>query len=78
MIFVTQDKWRNLSVASGQGARDKSKTPKAKTNPADAPATPLLTAQTSAPVAPSSQDASTDIVMLDSSRPIPEGNNAAK
>ncbi|KAL0346716.1 UNVERIFIED_CONTAM: Telomere repeat-binding factor 4 [Sesamum calycinum] len=73
-----KDKWRNLSVASGQGARDKSKTPKAKINPADTPATPLLTAQTSTPIASSSQDASTDVVMLDSSKPIPEGNNAAK
>ncbi|KAI3443609.1 hypothetical protein Pfo_000274 [Paulownia fortunei] len=73
-----KDKWRNLSVASGQGPRDKSKTPKAKANPADTPATPLSTAQTSASVTPSSQDASTDVAMLDSSRPLPEGNNAAK
>ncbi|KAL1563338.1 telomere repeat-binding factor 4-like [Salvia divinorum] len=48
-----KDKWRNLSVANGQGTRDKSKMPKTK-------------------------DASTDVVMLDSSRPLPEGNNAAK
>ncbi|KAI3447163.1 hypothetical protein Pfo_003828 [Paulownia fortunei] len=73
-----KDKWRNLSVASGQGPRDKSKTPKTKVNPADAPATPLPIAQTSASVTPSSQDVSTDIVMFDSSRPLPEGNNAAK
>ncbi|PIN22959.1 hypothetical protein CDL12_04311 [Handroanthus impetiginosus] len=73
-----KDKWRNLSVANGQGPRDKSKTPKAKVSPADAPATPVPIAQTSASVAPSSQDASTDVVMLDSSRPLPEGNNAAK
>lgn len=73
-----KDKWRNLSVASGQGPRDKSKTPKAKVNPVDAPATPLPIAHSSASVAPSSQDASTDIVMLDSSRILPEGNNAAK
>ncbi|KAK6120397.1 hypothetical protein DH2020_045877 [Rehmannia glutinosa] len=75
-----KDKWRNLSVASGQGPRDKSKTPKANANPPDTvtPATPLPTAQTSGSVTPSSQDASTDVVMLDSSRPLPEGNNAAK
>ncbi|XP_042060377.1 telomere repeat-binding factor 4-like [Salvia splendens] len=63
-----KDKWRNLSVANGQGPRDKSKTPKTKANPAEAPVTPL----------PSCQDASTDVVMLDSSRPLPDGNNASK
>ncbi|KAG8376174.1 hypothetical protein BUALT_Bualt09G0035800 [Buddleja alternifolia] len=73
-----KDKWRNLSVANGQGPRDKSKTPKAKTNPAEVPATPMPLAQTSASVTPLSQDASTDVVMSDSSRPLPEGNNAAK
>ncbi|KAK4391822.1 Telomere repeat-binding factor 1 [Sesamum angolense] len=29
-----KDKWRNLSVANGQGPRDKARTPKAKANPA--------------------------------------------
>ncbi|KAL6554934.1 hypothetical protein OROGR_006192 [Orobanche gracilis] len=72
-----KDKWRNLSVATGQGPRDKSKIPKAKANPADAPATPLSASQPSASITPS-QEASTDIVMLDSSRSLPEGNNAAK
>ncbi|KAL0337261.1 UNVERIFIED_CONTAM: Telomere repeat-binding factor 4 [Sesamum calycinum] len=73
-----KDKWRNLSVANGQGPRDKARTPKAKANPADAPATPLSITQTSASITPSSQDASSDVVMLDSSKPLPEGNNAAK
>ncbi|KAK6147684.1 hypothetical protein DH2020_018596 [Rehmannia glutinosa] len=75
-----KDKWRNLNVASGQCPKDKSKTPKANGNPPDTvtPATPLPTAQTSGSITPSSQDASTDVVMLDSSRPLPEGNNAAK
>lgn len=73
-----KDKWRNLSVANGQGPRDKSKTTKAKGNPADTPAAPLPTAQTPASVAPSSKDASTDVVMLDSSRPLPEGISASK
>ncbi|KAL2229115.1 UNVERIFIED_CONTAM: Single myb histone 4 [Sesamum indicum] len=73
-----KDKWRNLSVANGQGPRDKARTPKAKANPTDSPATPLPITQTSASVTPSSQDASSDVVMLDSSKPLPEGNNAAK
>ncbi|KAL3830002.1 hypothetical protein ACJIZ3_018804 [Penstemon smallii] len=73
-----KDKWRNLGVASGQGPRDKSKTPKPKANPAETPVTPLPVAQTAASVTPSSQDASVDVVMVDASRPLPEGNNAAK
>ncbi|CAA0835005.1 Telomere repeat-binding factor 5 [Striga hermonthica] len=70
-----KDKWRNLSVASGLVQKDKSKALKAKS---DVPATPLPVVQTSATLTPSSQDASVDMVMLDSSRPAPEGNNAAK
>ncbi|KAL1547788.1 telomere repeat-binding factor 4-like [Salvia divinorum] len=73
-----KDKWRNLSVASGQGQRDKPKATKGKANPAEAPATPLPTAQTSGSVAPSSKSASTDVAMMDSSRPLPEGISAAK
>ncbi|XP_057766474.1 telomere repeat-binding factor 4-like [Salvia miltiorrhiza] len=73
-----KDKWRNLSVASGQGPRDKSKTSKGKSNPADTPSAPLPIAQTSGSVAPSSKGASTDVVMLDSSRPLPEGISASK
>ncbi|KAH6817200.1 hypothetical protein C2S51_000803 [Perilla frutescens var. frutescens] len=73
-----KDKWRNLSVANGQGPRDKSKAAKAKGNPADSPAAPRPIAQTSASVAPSSKDASKDVVMPDSSRPLPEGINASK
>ncbi|XP_057768245.1 telomere repeat-binding factor 4-like isoform X2 [Salvia miltiorrhiza] len=72
-----KDKWRNLSVANGQGPRDKSKTPKTKASPAESPATPLPAAQTSA-IVPYSQDKSADVVMLDSSKPLPEGNSAAK
>ncbi|XP_041996687.1 telomere repeat-binding factor 4-like [Salvia splendens] len=72
-----KDKWRNL-FPSGQGPRDKSKATKAKPNPADAPATPLPTSHTSGSVARSSKDASTDVVMIDSLRPFPEGINAAK
>ncbi|XP_042000767.1 telomere repeat-binding factor 5-like [Salvia splendens] len=68
-----KDKWRNL-FPSGQGPRDKSKATKAKRNPADAPATPLPTSQTSGSVTLSSQD----VVMIDSLRPFPEGINAAK
>lgn len=63
---------------SSQGPRDKSKATKAKPNPADAPATPLPTSQTSGSVARSSKDASTDVVMIDSLRPFPEGINASK
>lgn len=76
--LLMQDKWRNLSVANGQGPRDKSKTPKTKANPVETPTTPLPIAQTSASIPPSSQDVSTDVVMLDSSKPLAEGNNAAK
>ncbi|KAL2480106.1 Telomere repeat-binding factor 5 [Abeliophyllum distichum] len=73
-----KDKWRNLSVANGQGSREKSKTPKAKANPAESPATPLPNVQTPASATPLSQEASMDVIMLDSSRPLPEGNNASK
>ncbi|XP_042052199.1 telomere repeat-binding factor 4-like [Salvia splendens] len=73
-----KDKWRNLSVASGQGLRDKPKATKGKANPAEAPATPLPTAQTSGSAAPSSKGASSDVVMMDSSKPLPEGIGAAK
>lgn len=69
-----QDKWRNLGVANGQGPRDKIKAPKTKADPAEATATPLPIAQTSASIVPSSQDVSTDVVMFDSSRPLTEGN----
>lgn len=72
-----KDKWRNLSVANGQGLRDKSKTPKAKANP-DTPATPVPIALTSASVTPSSQDAPLDVPMVDSAKPLSEGNSAAK
>ncbi|XP_042047367.1 telomere repeat-binding factor 4-like [Salvia splendens] len=73
-----KDKWRNLSVASGQGLRDKPKATKGKANPAEAPATPLPTAQTSGSAAPSSKGASTDVATMDSSKPLPEGIGAAK
>ncbi|KAG6431680.1 hypothetical protein SASPL_109762 [Salvia splendens] len=72
-----KDKWRNLSVASGQGLRDKPKATKGKANPAEAPATPLPTAQTSGSAAPSSKGASTDVATMDSSKPLPEGIGAA-
>ncbi|KAL8498081.1 hypothetical protein ACS0TY_021419 [Phlomoides rotata] len=74
-----KDKWRNLSVASGQTPRDKSKAPKPKGN-SDTPATPLPIAYTSSstPIIPSTQDVSTDVIMVDASKPLPEGNNAAK
>ncbi|GFQ05278.1 single myb histone 4 [Phtheirospermum japonicum] len=73
-----KDKWRNLSVASGQLPRDKLKAPKPKAGQADAPATPLPIAQSSASVTASSQDASMDIVAVDSSKPVPEANNTSK
>ncbi|KZV52019.1 telomere repeat-binding factor 4 [Dorcoceras hygrometricum] len=72
-----KDKWRNLSVANGQGLRDKSKTPKVKANP-DTLVTPLPIAQTSASVTPASQDAQQDVPMVDSARLLAEGNTAAK
>lgn len=78
MDLLVQDKWRNLGVANGQGPRDKLKPPKTKGDPAEAPATPLPIAQTSTSIVPSSQDASTDVVMSDSSRPPSDGNNASK
>ncbi|XP_047946293.1 telomere repeat-binding factor 4-like [Salvia hispanica] len=73
-----KDKWRNLSVASGQGLRDKPKAAKGKANPAEAPAAPLPAAQTSGSAAPSCKGASTDVAMMDSSKPLPEGIGAAK
>ncbi|KAL3625317.1 hypothetical protein CASFOL_030771 [Castilleja foliolosa] len=89
-----KDKWRNLAVASGQLPKDKLKAPKATAGQADVPATPLLTAQASASVTASSQDASliaqssasvtgsqhasVDIVAVVSSKPVPDANNTSK
>lgn len=74
-----KDKWRNLSVANGQGSRDKTKMPKVKANPVDVPATPLPVEWVSTPIASSSQPTtSIDVVMSDSAKNPPEGNNAAK
>ncbi|EPS73104.1 hypothetical protein M569_01652, partial [Genlisea aurea] len=71
-----KDKWRNLSVASGQGPRDKSKTPKAKTGTGELLAIQYPASQT---CAPSSLDPSADVVVIDDSlRPFPEGSNASK
>ncbi|KAL3825314.1 hypothetical protein ACJIZ3_021343 [Penstemon smallii] len=73
-----KDKWRNLSVANGQAPRDKSKTPKGKANPAETSATPVPIAPSSSSVTPLPQEASTDVVVIDSSRSLPDGNIAAK
>ncbi|XP_016580280.1 telomere repeat-binding factor 4 isoform X2 [Capsicum annuum] len=73
-----KDKWRNLNVsANGQGPRDKSRTPKVKTN-LDAAAAPLpiMQAPVSSTLVP--QDASADTVMEDSSKCALDGKNASK
>ncbi|KAH7572109.1 hypothetical protein JRO89_XS04G0202700 [Xanthoceras sorbifolium] len=53
--------------ATGQGPRDKSRTPKIKAS-SDAPAAQLSTPQTSAPPAPVALDVSTDPIVDDSAR----------
>ncbi|CAI9766600.1 unnamed protein product [Fraxinus pennsylvanica] len=73
-----KDKWRNLSVANGLGSRDKSKTTKGKASPVDTPTILLPNAHTPISITPMSQNASTDVVMEDSSRLFPEGNNASR
>ncbi|KAK1551318.1 hypothetical protein Q3G72_033832 [Acer saccharum] len=63
-----KDKWRNMSVSvTGQGPRDKSRTPKTKAS-SDAPAAQLSTPQTSALPAPVAHDASTDSIVDDSAK----------
>lgn len=58
-----KDKWRNMSVSStGQGPREKSRTPKAKVNP-DALTAPSSSTVPSAPAAPTARDASADLVV---------------
>ncbi|KAE9448788.1 hypothetical protein C3L33_19298, partial [Rhododendron williamsianum] len=72
-----KDKWRNMSVsATGQGPREKSRSSKAKANP-DAPATPLLNAQTSVATTPVANDASADVIMEDS-KCLLDGKTASK
>ncbi|KAI3524754.1 hypothetical protein L1887_03418 [Cichorium endivia] len=76
-----KDKWRNMSVsANGQGPREKSRTPKPKTN-TDSPATPLAigwtTPGSSAPVV-ADPAASTDVQMEDSSKCLLDGKTASK
>ncbi|XP_043722646.1 telomere repeat-binding factor 4-like [Telopea speciosissima] len=57
-----KDKWRNMSVsASGQGSREKLRTPKVKAVPASA--TSALTVQSSVASAPVAQDARADSIM---------------
>ncbi|KAI3525301.1 hypothetical protein L1887_03992 [Cichorium endivia] len=75
------DKWRNMSVsANGQGPREKSRTPKPKTN-TDSPATPMAigwtTPGSSAPFVADSA-ASTDVQMEDSSKCLLDGKTASK
>ncbi|OVA08404.1 SANT/Myb domain [Macleaya cordata] len=68
-----KDKWRNMSVsASGQGSRDKLRTPKLKSLPAPTSSTFQAPSSTQA-----AEDASTDTVM-DSSKNVPEGKPAPR
>lgn len=62
--------------ATGQGPREKSRSSKAKANP-DAPATPLLNAQTSVATTPVANDASADVIMEDS-KCLLDGKTASK
>ncbi|KAJ4958316.1 hypothetical protein NE237_025427 [Protea cynaroides] len=71
-----KDKWRNMSVsASGQGSREKLRTPKVKAN-LDATA-PASTVQSSASSVPLSQDAPADNV-IDSGRGSQDGKAAPR
>ncbi|KAK3025791.1 hypothetical protein RJ639_041947 [Escallonia herrerae] len=73
-----KDKWRNMSVSSnGQGPREKSRTPKVKSNP-DAAVTPLPKPHTPASSTPVAHDASTDAAMDDSSKCILDGKTASR
>lgn len=69
-----KDKWRNMSVsASGQGSREKFKTPKLK---ALLPP-PSSNAVTSSPLPATAEDAVTDVVVMDSSKSPADGKAAA-
>lgn len=73
-----QDKWRNMSVASGQGGpREKSRTPKPKAaNPdAVAPATQLLSTAQASTAAPVARDAATVPSVDDSSKGLSDAKN---
>ncbi|XP_071706336.1 telomere repeat-binding factor 4 [Rutidosis leptorrhynchoides] len=76
-----KDKWRNMSVSSsGQGPREKSRTPKAKSS-TDAPTTPLAITHTPGSSAivladPSSADVS--VHMDDASKCLLDGKTASK
>lgn len=73
-----KDKWRNMSVsASGQGPREKSRTPKTKAN-TDAPsAATVSNPQNSSSAAPVTGDASAD-AMDDASKNILDGKSAPR
>ncbi|KAF8393593.1 hypothetical protein HHK36_021837 [Tetracentron sinense] len=71
------DKWRNMSVsASGQGSREKLRTPKLKALPA--PPTVLLSNIQSSSATPVAQDASADTVMDDSAKSLLDGKIAPR
>lgn len=80
MLFVSflhayQDKWRNLSVStSGQGSKDKLRTPKVKT--VAAALVPNL--QNSSPAPPLRHNVSADFVMVDPSNSTQDGKNAPR
>ncbi|KAE7999076.1 hypothetical protein FH972_003557 [Carpinus fangiana] len=70
-----KDKWRNLSVStSGQGSKDKSRTPKAKT----VAAAPVPNAPNSSPAPPLRHNVSADFVTVDPSNSTQEGKNAPR
>ncbi|KAK1413848.1 hypothetical protein QVD17_29584 [Tagetes erecta] len=72
-----KDKWRNMSVAAnGQGPREKSRTPKPKT---DSPATPLAIQQAPGSSPPVEVDpVTTDVHMDDASKCLLDGKTASK
>ncbi|KAJ9688090.1 hypothetical protein PVL29_014038 [Vitis rotundifolia] len=74
-----KDKWRNMSVsASGQGPREKSRTPKTKAN-TDAPSAGTVSnPQNSSSAAPVTVDASADAIMDDASKNILDGKSAPR
>ncbi|KAJ0515635.1 putative transcription factor MYB-HB-like family [Helianthus annuus] len=73
-----KDKWRNMSVsANGQGPREKSRTPKPKSN-IDSPATPSPMSQAPGPSALAVVDpVSTDVHMDDASKCLLDGKTAS-
>ncbi|GAA0157722.1 chromatin/chromatin-binding, or -regulatory protein [Lithospermum erythrorhizon] len=73
------DKWRNLSIASGLGSRDKSKGQKAKAAATEPPsATPLPKPQATPSSTPLRIDAPAELLIEDTTKCLLDGKTASK